>query len=216
MAPARIDHLVVAAHNLHQGSRYVFERLGVMPREGGEHVSQGTHNMVLRLAVDCYLEIIAVNPRAARPAHPRWFELDSELMQEKLRESPKLITWAVRTNSIDELAVRSSLPLGSIEAMSRGDLRWRLTMSPDGRLNGSGIIPFLIQWDSEPHPASTMPDSGCSLVQLTARHPEPGFIQEVMRSLGADKLISIQSLCGDDAPCLTASIRTPLGLRELG
>ncbi len=91
--------------------------------------------------------MIAINPHAPKPPPPRWFELDSETMQERLRRKPLLITWAVRTDRIEKLAERSIVPLGPVTPMSRGNLRWRLTLTEDGHLPSGGIIPFLIQWD---------------------------------------------------------------------
>jgi Glyoxalase-like domain len=78
MAKPCIDHLVVAANSLAEGTDYISETLGVKPEGGGEHVAMGTHNRVVRLGEGCYLEVIAINPSAPKPLHPRWFELDTD------------------------------------------------------------------------------------------------------------------------------------------
>jgi hypothetical protein len=211
----QIDHLVVAARNLKEGSEYLFAVLGVKPQKGGEHAAQGTYNRVLRLSESCYLEVIAINPRAPEPSHPRWFELDSEAMQEKLRLKPLLITWAVRTNRIEQLADQSIVSLGAVTLMSRGNLRWRLTLSADGRLPCGGILPFLIQWDETVHPASRMADAGCSLVRLRGLHPQTDEILTVLLSLGAEHLITLEPVSFNEAPRLEALIQTPNGLKTL-
>jgi hypothetical protein len=211
----QIDHLVIAAKNLEEGSEYLLSTLGVRPQEGGEHAAQGTHNRVLRLGESCYLEVIAVNPRAPKPLHPRWFELDSEAMQEKLGRKPFLLTWAARTDGIEQLADRSIVPLGSVTLMSRDNLRWRLTLTEDGRLPGGGILPFLIQWDETVHPASRMMDAGCWLVSLRGFHPKAGEIVAALRTLDADRLISLEPVPSGEAPRLAALIRTPTGVRTL-
>ncbi len=211
----QIDHLVIAAANLEEGSEYLFATLGVRPQEGGEHVSQGTHNRVLRLGKSCYLEVIAINPRAMKPSHPRWFELDSEAMQERLGRKPLLITWAARTDRIEELASRSIVPLGDVVPMSRGDLRWRLTLTRDGRLPGGGIVPFLIQWDESVHPASRMVDAGCSFQGLQGFHPRAEETLNALRSLNVDHLISLEPIPSREAPRLIAFIQTPTGVKEL-
>jgi hypothetical protein len=215
MGDARIDHLVVAALSLGDGVEYVAETLGVGPRGGGEHAAMGTHNRVLRLGEDCYLEVIAVNPSAPGPTHPRWFELDTEAMQEKLRQRPRLITWAIRTNRIEEAARRSTYPLGEVKPMNRGNLHWRLTLTGDGHLPQGGLVPFLIQWDVEPHPASAMPESGCSLVGLNGFHHEPETVRHVLRSLGAEHLCEIKQSEAESTNHLVAAIETPGGVKML-
>jgi hypothetical protein len=211
----QIDHLVVAARNLEEGSEYVFSLLGIRPQEGGEHVTQGTHNRVLSLGENCYLEVIAINPGAPKPFRPRWFELDSEAMQERLGRKPLLLTWALRTDRIEELAKKSTVPLGAVTPMMRGSLRWRLTLTEDGRLPSAGIAPFLIQWDDAVHPASRMVDVGCSLVSLRGFHPRTDEILPALRSLGADRLLSLEQISFKETPRLTALIQTPTGMKTL-
>jgi hypothetical protein len=211
----QIDHLVVAARNLDEGSEYILDVLGESLQEGGEHVSQGTHNRLLRLGDACYLELIAINPDAPAPSHPRWFELDSDAMQEKLRRKPQLLTWAVRTDRIEELASRSIAPLGTVTPMSRNNLRWRLTVTEDGRLPKSGIIPFLIQWDETVHPASRMTDTGCSLVSLRGSHPQTDEILAALQALGVEQLLSLERIPFHETPRLMALIQTPRGVKTL-
>lgn len=211
-----IDHLVVAAGNLDEGVDYIVETLGVTPRCGGEHKTMGTHNRVVRLGADCYLEVIAANGNAPKPARPRWFELDLDAMREKLRLKPRLITWAVRTDRIETLAGASAYPLGKVEWMSRGDLSWRLTLTEDGHLPGCGLVPFLIQWDADPHIASLMPESGCRLVRLEGFHPEPESIVSVLQSLGVERFLDMERTEARFSPFLTAVIDTPSGIRILG
>jgi hypothetical protein len=211
----QIDHLVLAARNLKEGSEYLHDILGVRPQEGGEHAAQGTHNRVLSLGKRCYLEVIAIDPSVSRPPHPRWFELDSELMQERLRQKPLLLTWAVRTDRIEELAGQSIVQLGAVTRMSRGNLSWRLTLTPDGHLPGGGVLPFAIQWDETVHPASRMIDVGCSLVSLRGFHSQRDEILAALRVLGTDQLLSVDSLPSQKAPRLEAVIQTPSGVKTL-
>lgn len=211
----QIDHLVIAAKSLEEGSEYLFDILGVKPQEGGEHAVQGTHNRVLRLGESCYVEVIAVNPGAPKPQRPRWFELDSEAMQERLRRKPLLCNWALRTDRIEELSRRSILPLGPVTPMSRGDLGWRLTLCEDGRLLRGGIIPFLIEWDEAVHPASRMTNAGCSLAGLRGFHSKTDEILPELRALGADRLIALEPAASREDHHLAALIRTPGGVKTL-
>jgi hypothetical protein len=211
----QIDHLVVAARNLTEGSEYLHHILGVRPQEGGEHVAQGTHNRVLSLGESCYLEVIAINPGASKPPHPRWFELDSESMQERLRQKPLLITWAVRTDRIEQLANESIEPLGTVTRMTRRNLSWRLTLTADGHLPGGGVLPFAIQWDETVHPASRMLDVGCSLVNLRGFHHQREKILAALRALRIDQLLSVDPLPPREVPRLMAVIQTPSGMKTL-
>ncbi len=71
-----IDHIVITAPDLAAGVEFIRRSLGVMPQVGGEHPLMGTHDYFLKLGEKVYLEVISVNPDAARPARPRWFQLD--------------------------------------------------------------------------------------------------------------------------------------------
>jgi hypothetical protein len=136
-------------------------------------------------------------------------------MHEKLRQKPCLITWAIRTDRIEELSQRSAYPLGNITSMNRGDLYWRLTLTEDGHLPERRLVPFLIQWDKTPHPASLMPESGCGLVRLYGYHAQPEAITQILQSLGAEHLLEIRQSESESVPYLAAVIKTPGGLKVL-
>lgn len=225
-----VDHLVVVARSLDEGSDHIERLLGARPVPGGEHPAMGTHNRLLRLGEGCYLEVIAVNPAAPAPRRPRWFEMDTPALRERLEGGPRLVTWALGTTSVGDLAGSSVVPLGPVRTMSRGDLTWQLTLTEDGSLTAGGIVPFLIEWGKgTPHPSSRLPDSGCRLLSLTGRHPNPAHIADVLASLGATHLMTVElSALGPGAtPCalpeplpdppdrLTALIESPRGLVNL-
>jgi len=80
-------------------------------------------------------------------------------------------------------------------------LAWRLTgSSPDG------VLPFLIDWGSTPHPAGTAPD-GVELAALELCHPEPDRVWAV---LDAWSLTGIR-VRADPAARLRAVLRGPAG-----
>src|SRR5262249_44534230 len=86
-----IDHLAVAVTSLED--RQLDELLGVKLSPGGQHARMGTHNRLLRLGPTSYLELIAIDPGAPAPAHPRWFELDEPAMKARLGDGPRLVHW---------------------------------------------------------------------------------------------------------------------------
>jgi hypothetical protein len=212
MLRATIDHLVVAATTVAQGCDWVESGLGVRPQPGGRHVTMGTHNALLRLGDTLYLEVIAIDPDAPAPARPRWFDLDEPRMRASLTDGPRLIHYVARTSDIERLAARSPIELGEIHALSRGEFHWRITVPADGHLPGRGMVPTLIQWSGNRHPADALPHHALSLVALAGEHPEPAPVRAALARLGLSDDLKVTY---GRSPRLAAMIRTPRGVVTL-
>jgi Glyoxalase-like domain len=208
MPTSCIDHLVITAPSLAVGSKMVQEALGVWPQAGGEHTRMSTHNALLRLGEKVYLEVIAINPAAPQPDRPRWFELDAGA-RDRL---PQLVTWVARCDDLSAARALCGPSHGEIDAMSRGDLRWSITVPKDGSLPFNGVAPTLIQWHTPDHPAGRLADSGCELVELLGVHPEADGLGTWLEQIGFRGGFSIAR--GQQAQ-LIARIKTPSGMREL-
>ena len=208
MPISAIDHLVVTAPNLAIGVDYVEETLGCNTQPGGHHPRMGTHNALLRLGEHCYLEVIAIDPNAAPPQRPRWFELDTVAANSR----PRLAGWVMRTDDIHWVAQLSQLNVGPVEEMSRGTLEWQITIPSNGRFVFDGIVPSVIQWKGETHPASRLPDSSVSLIQLEARHPQARNINDWLTSSGFEGSLDLQVPTDEASIALTASFQTPKGV----
>ncbi|MDP2824874.1 MAG: VOC family protein [Sulfuritalea sp.] len=206
------DHLVLAARDLDLGTDWLEDRLGVALAQGGKHIRMGTHNRLLGLGDDFYLELIAIDPRASPPGRPRWFGLDRPA--DLPADRPRLLHWVARSDDIRREMAASTEDLGEILPMERGDYRWRITVPPDGHLPGAGLVPTLIQWDVPFHPASRLPDAGCRLMKLEGFHPEPARIRAALSALGLASRLDVRPVT-DEAPQLVAYVRTPGGLVEL-
>jgi len=206
------DHLVVAGTTLAQAIEYVADLTGIAPRPGGQHVAMGTHNALVRLGDRFYLELIAIDPTLPRPARPRWFDLDDAAMQLALAERPRLVAWLARTSDIGHTVARAGYAPGTIHPMTRGDFRWRIAISDDGKRPGEGVLPGLIQWDVAHHPADGLPREPITLVELAASHPEPQAMRKALASIGVQDAIRVSF--GSPAR-LAAMLRTPRGLVTL-
>jgi len=175
-----LDHLVVAARTLDEGAAWVLERLGAECAPGGKHATMGTHNRLLSLGPESYLEVIAIDPEAPPPTRPRWFELDTHEMHARLARGPALVHWVERTNDLEaELHVYPAQV--RIESFTRGALRWRLALTPDGSFPENGSLPTLIQWEGA-HPCDALPDRQIRVERLShrplaARFSTPGGVR---------------------------------------
>jgi glyoxalase-like protein len=199
-----IDHIVYGVDDLRAGVDDLAEQLGVRAAPGGKHVGRGTHNALLALGGDSYLEIIAIDPDQPASAEQVPFALD------RLR-LPRLVGWATRVTDIEQSAHRArdrGFDPGPIHAMSRRRpdgvlLEWHLTRHDEDP--GRAVVPFLIDWGSSPHPSQASP-TGVTLVELRAEHPSPDDLRRALDALGADVAV-------DEAtePALVATLDTPKG-----
>ena len=207
-----LDHIVIAAQDLQQGVDYLRSTLGIEVPPGGKHKSMATHNRVMQLGNDAYLELIAIDPDGESPRHPRWFALDSSGMRAAIREQPRLITWVMNTTNLADLAGNAGFDIGKPTELSRDDLRWEFALPDDGRLLGDGMLPYCIQWHSSPHPSQGMSDNGCLLQELNIHHPRPNWLNDRLDAIDASHLVHIEALPDGETPYLEAIIETPNGV----
>jgi len=205
-----VDHLVVACRSLAQGRDWCEATLGVSPSPGGKHALMGTHNLLLGVSSPrypkAYLELIAIDPDAAAPTRPRWFDLDDPSLQAAL-EQPRLVHWAARSDDLEatvaELrgAGHDPGPIVGAERMTpRGLLRWRITLPVDGRRAAAGALPLWIGWGTE-HPSDALPESGVTIESLQVGSDVPQPVAQ-LADLAAP---------GDAAPPLRVRLSSPRG-----
>lgn len=209
-----LDHLVVVAASLEQGSAWCEMTLGMLPQTGGEHVKMGTHNLLLHLGERIYLEIIAVNPAAPAIGRTRWFGMDADATRVRAEQSPFLATFVARTNDIE--ACHRVLPeIGPPMDMQRGALEWRITVPSDGLPREDGALPTVIQWPlSTQHPAERLADAGCRLERLEVCSSDPQTLREKWQAIGLREEGGLHIAQAGKAS-LRAVISTPTGLRTL-
>lgn len=199
-----LDHIAISAETLDAGAAWVEMALGLPLAGGGQHPLMGTHNRLLSLG-DLYLEVIATDPKAPKPAWPRWFGLDH------FRGAPRLTNWICRTPDLDAALAAAPPGTGTATDLARGDYRWRFAVPATGKLPFDDRFPALIQWQGELHPAKSLRDHGIRLTALEITHPQAPALRRALQGL-TDPRVSVQL---GPYHALRASFDTPNGPRVL-
>ena len=87
------------------------------------------------------------------------------------------------------------------------ELEWRFT--DPTVVVADGLVPFLIDWGTSPHPALSAP-GGAAILDLPAEHPDPSLVERYLRVIGVEMEVSQAA-----APALVARVRTRSGEVEL-
>ena len=172
----KLVHIVLGCNTLQEGTDYVEKKLGLTLSEIGYHLHMGTHNRVIKISENIYLEVIAIDPNANKPKHFRWFNLDNKKQQARLKKSPQIIGYVIENQNPDMLKFYNPF----FEA-SRGNYCWEFAMpkSDDTLINDelieSGLVPSLIKWKSK-KPVYKMLNNHFELekikIELTQNHIE--------------------------------------------
>lgn len=199
-----MDHLVYATDDLPRTLTDFTEITGVAPVPGGRHLGKGTRNYLVGLGVDRYLELIGPDPEnPADPGVQTPFGIDRI-------DRPVLLTWAVHPADPDltlAAAQGVGVELGELVPMHRltadgATLSWRLASSVP--LPFAGVVPFLIDWGTTPHPAaSELPQ--VELVSFTGRQPESAQLRAALLAMDIELAVK------QGEPGLQAVLRTPNG-----
>ncbi len=197
------DHIAVAAATLEEGRAAVEETLGVTLSDVGHHPHMGTHNRLLGLGPGLYLEVIATDPSAPRPAWPRWFGLD------RFAGPPRIVGWVLRTGDLDAALAAAPDGSGVATELTRGEFRWRIGIAPTGVLPFDDAFPALIRWEGAAHPAGRLPDQAVRLLKFEVRHPEADALRAVL-PLSDGRVGIVAGPTG-----FQATFATPLGERGL-
>jgi Glyoxalase-like domain len=185
-APTLLDHILLGCNDLDRGIAFVEEHTGVRAAFGGVHPGAGTHNALLSLGENRYLEIIAPHP--AQPA-----SADSRGLR-NLKE-PVLVGWAAHPGDIEAFAIQlkgqgiaaiGPTP-GSRKRPDGRILHWKTLRLKD---EADGLLPFFIEWGADTtHPSIDAPQ-GCSLLTFEAFTPKPDALWRKATDLRLDLPIS--------------------------
>jgi hypothetical protein len=209
----KLDHLSVIAPSLAEGVDHVRRCLDIDVPFGRIHPYMGTHNHLLRLGDDIYLEIVAADPGTPPPAWPRWFGLDNgQAVRAAWDSGRRLRAWVARTANMDAVLPRHEAIVGRKTLLSAGGVSFSFSIPPGGALPGGGVAPSVIDRGDRPVPAASMPDLGASLRTFTIEHPDPGEVAALYQTLQVEGAPQVR-----EGPSLrySARIQTPGGLKEL-
>jgi len=200
-----LDHLAVSARTLAEGAKAVEAALGISLAPGGQHPHMATHNRLLSLGPDLYLEVIAADPAQPRPAWPRWFDLD------RFTGPPRLTNWIVRCDDITAELALSPPGTGTPISLARGDFRWQMAVPATGILPFDNAFPALIQWEGTAHPAPRLPDPGIRLARLEIVHPDALALRAALHGRLHDPRVTFTP----GPLAMRATFATPHGDRHL-
>ena len=182
----KLDHVVIAANNLDEGTSYVENKLNVKLSNIGYHRDMGTHNRVVKISKSVYLEVISIDPKCGHLNSKRWFNLDSLKLQSQLRKSPQVIGYVIE--NVDIKILKYYEPFFKA---SRGEYKWKFAMPGTNasiladQTHLNGIIPSLINWESE-KPINKMQDNHLNLEKIKVLLTENQLqLKNFMDSFGA-------------------------------
>jgi len=196
-----LDHLIIASTDLARDVPAIEAQLGVPLAPGGQHEAMGTHNRLLSLGPEIYLELIAINPTASAPDVPRWYALDD------FSGAPRLTHWAARCPDLDAALRVSPLGTGKPWQLHRDALRWRMAVPETGQTPFDGAFPALLEWQS-PHPAPKLEDLGFRLQRLVLETPDPDGLRKAISAVGKIPELVIERA---ELPGVHAELKGPAG-----
>lgn len=204
----QIDHIVMSFLNLEKACTKFESLTGITPTIGGQHLTKGTHNALVNIGDQIYLELIAPDPKNEQIKSPTWMAVSKI-------EQPRITRWAIKSSDINKDALvlnNFNKQYGKIESGSRQKtdgsmLRWQL--SDPGNDIPIDIAPFLLDWQDSIHPTQDLKET-CSLESIMIIHESPQIYQPLFRSLGIDFQIK-----KGDYPAIKIALKTPKGIIHL-
>ena len=208
-----LDHITIVAPELATGVAWVREVLGVEPLTGGKHPLMGTHNCLLRIGEDVFMEVIAVDPDAPKPPIKRWFGLDDQVaLRRNWQSGRRLGAYVARCHDVAATIGSQGDTFGQSAQLTRGDLVWTFAVRPDGALPLGGALPHVMDWGPRGALAYVLKDFGLRLRELVVETRDPDAVHARLDAIGMTRKPQIRRA---DAVRLSAAIETPQGVRML-
>ena len=138
-----IDHIVLAVPDLQSTMQQFQDTYGIQTHYGGQHKDFGTHNALVNLGDDAYLEILAPDPNNTTFAGKRW--MGADLSQQSI-----VARWALKSSNLetDKLSLSNfdkkygDIIEGSRQKSDGSMLRWKMIKPLPNPL--VDIVPFMV------------------------------------------------------------------------
>ena len=190
----KLDHIVLGASTLEEGTEFVESILQEKLSDIGYHQGMGTHNRVIKISDKIYLEVVAINPEIRNIKKRMWFNLDDLNLQKKLQKSPQIIGYVVEKNN--------KTPQEYYDPFfnaSRANYNWQFAMPTkknnilDIEIIETGIMPCVISWKSE-KPIFKMKKNQFEIVNFEIELSESQqHFYAILKSFGEIEYVSVLS-----------------------
>ena len=146
MTDFKIDHFVFAAKTLGEGSKAIKNILNEDLSEINFHKSMGTHNRVISIG-SCYLEVISQDPNNQN-SNNTWFNLNNRNYREKFLRIPKLISFVISSEELN-----NSIYFEKEFLVSRNKYKWffrkpNFDYLRQNNFRNINLFPSLINWET--------------------------------------------------------------------
>ena len=207
----KLDHIVIGAYTLEEGTEFVETKLQSKLSDIGYHKDMGTHNRVIRISDQIYLEVVALDPQNMNLKNRKWFNLDNSNLQLKLKKSPQIIGYVIEN---DRLGI--SKYYDQFFEASRGEYRWHFAMPTlkknflDIGIIETGIIPSLISWKSE-KPIYQMKKNQFELISFEINFLETqNYINTFFKMFGEIEFVSVSTTTKENSRMFKLKIKDKL------
>ena len=147
MTNFKIDHFVFAANTLSEGTKALKNILHENLSEINTHETMGTYNRVISIG-SCYLEVISLDPKNQNANSNTWFNLSDKIYREKFLKIPKLISFVISSQELN-----NSIFFEKEFLVSRNKYKWFFKKPNFEHLKKNNfaninLFPSLINWQS--------------------------------------------------------------------
>ncbi len=210
----KLDHIVFGSRTLEEGTVFVENILQAKLSDIGYHKDMGTHNRVIRISEEVYLEVVAIDPKRKNLKNRKWFNLDNSNLQSKLKKSPQIIGYVIEKKNINLTKYYNPF----FEA-SRDIYKWKFAMPTsnnnmlDNEIIEAGIIPSLISWKSE-KPIYQMKTNQFELISFEIKLSEKHqHFNTFFKSFGEIDFVSVSMTTEEDSSIFELKLKD--NLRDL-
>ena len=207
----KLDHIVIGAYTLEEGTEFVETKLQAKLSDIGYHKDMGTHNRVIRISDQIYLEVVALDPQNMILKNRKWFNLDNSNLQLKLKKSPQIIGYVIEN---ERLGI--SKYYDQFFEASRGEYRWHFAMPKlkknilDIGIIETGIIPSLISWKSK-KPIYQMKKNQFELISFEINFLETqNYIKTFFKMFGEIEFVSVSTITKENSKMFKLKIKDKL------